>query len=125
MSEKPSEKSEMSSLDMAAHLVKQVVPTDAGATITARIGVTARRLGWSHTRISDVWYRQARRIDSDEMDALRKEAGNEFRKLTTQLARLEMALEHQDADFHRTQISALREHRRFSSLLDSAGTEDC
>ena len=71
MSNKSSEKSEMSDAALASALVKTVVSVDAGATIGERIRTTARKLGWDFSRTRDVWYEQARRIDATEMDQLR------------------------------------------------------
>lgn len=41
-------------------------------TIQACIARAAHRLGWSFTRANDVWRSRARRIESFEMDQLRR-----------------------------------------------------
>jgi hypothetical protein len=68
------------------------------------------------TRLEDIYRGEARRIDADEMDALRAaarhpasiEARNDIAELRSRLARIEAALSVQDAQFHGPAIDALR-----------------
>ena len=100
MSDKSSEKSEMSDVASASVLIREIVPATAGATIGERIRSTARALGWAYSRTRDVWYGQARRIDAAEMDALReakaerqkKEASREFLELMARIERIEATI---------------------------------
>ena len=56
----------------AASLVRQVASgRSMHETIEACITRVATLLGWSHSRTEDIWRREARRIESFEMDALR------------------------------------------------------
>jgi hypothetical protein len=70
----------------------------------------------SAARLEDIYRGEARRIDADEMDALRAaakhpasiEARNELAELRSRLARIEAALSVQDPQFHSPAIDALR-----------------
>ncbi len=65
----------MSASVEASVLIKELAsPAPAGAHVETLIRNVARRLGWSQSRARDVWYRNARRIDAEEIDALRKAA---------------------------------------------------
>ena len=54
--------------------------------IKVRIQRAAEMLGWSYTRTKDLWYGNARRIDAEEMDPLRR-LGAEKRKRADQRKR--------------------------------------
>lgn len=116
MSEKLSEKSEMSDVALASSLVRDVAPL-RGETVRGRIVLAARKLGWSYSRTRDVWYAQARRIDAGEMDDLRKAhearrlaaATHEYLELRARISRIEAALLATDEAFHRPQIDALQQ----------------
>jgi hypothetical protein len=100
MSEYLSEKSEMSSVTEAATLIRKAAePRPIGDSVKAAIRRAAQRLGFSFSRSKDIWYGDARRIDADEMDALRS--------LATRYANIAATLRHQDEDFYRTQADAL------------------
>ncbi len=127
MSEKLSERSEMSDVAFASSLVRGVVPASAGDTIGARIRAAAQRLGWPHSRTRDVWYQQARRIDAREMDQLRtarrevKEADHGIQELRARLARLEAFLAVADEDFHQPAIEDVRRSlRELGGVVDRA-----
>lgn len=117
MSEKLSERSDMSDAVLAAKLIREVVSVDAAPTIAKRIQKTARKLGWSYYRTRDVWQEQARRIDAFEMDQLRigkvtrqlQEARRAHAELTALIAGMEATLSSIDEDFHRPTIDRLRE----------------
>lgn len=60
MSEKLSEKSEMSTVEFCqGALMQQIAPMSVG-NVQRRIEVAARRLGWSYTRTKDTWYADPR-----------------------------------------------------------------
>jgi len=64
-----------SSIDEAGDLVRQCAePRPAGDKVKAAVIRASRRLGFSFSRTKDIWYRGARRIDSTEMDQLRRTA---------------------------------------------------
>ncbi len=72
MSENASEFSKMSSVSEASILVRSIGISREGPIKTA-IDYASRRLGWSYSRTKSIWYRNARRIESREMDRLREE----------------------------------------------------
>jgi hypothetical protein len=49
-------------------------PCPAGDYVKAAVGRAAERAGINYRRMRDIWYGDARRIDSWEMDALRRGA---------------------------------------------------
>jgi hypothetical protein len=56
-----------------AELVRQVAHARGfDETVQACIARAALRLGWSFSRTEDIWRREARRIESFEMDQLRR-----------------------------------------------------
>src|ERR1700759_2607845 len=62
-----------SSLEEAGFLVRKCAePCPAGDTVKAAIRRASQRLQLSFTRIKDIWYGDARRIDANEMDRLRQ-----------------------------------------------------
>lgn len=109
VSEIPSEKTEMSSVNEASLLVRNVAePRLVGDSVKAAITRAARRLGFSITRTKDIWYGDARRIDADEMDRLRTEAARaEADELKQRLLALYRSLAATDPNFHRVTLGAL------------------
>ena len=79
MSDKSSEKLEngvlrVNAIMEASQLLRSVAePVPAGDSVKAAILRAARRLrGWSHNRVRDVWYGDARvRLSADELSELR------------------------------------------------------
>lgn len=56
-------------------LIHQVAePRPAGDSVKAAVGRAARRLGMGITRARSIWYGEARRIESSEMDTMRRVA---------------------------------------------------
>jgi hypothetical protein len=78
-----------SAIDEAQILVQQCAePRPAGDQVKAAILRASRRLGFSFNRTKDLWYRDASRIDAEEMDMLRHAA---FRaELTHAVANIEI-----------------------------------
>ena len=65
----------MSASVEASVLIQSIAgPVPAGTKVKTLIHRAARLLGWSDSRAFDVWYMKARRIDAEEMDALRRAA---------------------------------------------------
>lgn len=95
----------MSASVEASELIKRLAePAPAGAHIETLIRSVARKLGLSFSRARSIWYREARIISSDEMDALRAakaakdEAENAIRrKYSDAIERIEQ-LEHRLAE---------------------------
>jgi lipopolysaccharide/colanic/teichoic acid biosynthesis glycosyltransferase len=64
-----------SSIDEAQILVRRCAePRPAGDQVKAAVRRASQRLGIPFSRVRDIWYGDARRIDADEMDMLRQEA---------------------------------------------------
>jgi hypothetical protein len=63
------------SIDEAQTLVRLCAePRPAGDQVKAAVRRASQRLGIPFSRVRDIWYGDARRIDADEMDKLRQEA---------------------------------------------------
>lgn len=61
-----------SEIDEARNLVQRCAePRPVGDSVKAAINRASKRLGFSNTRTTDIWYGNARRIDAREMDQLR------------------------------------------------------
>jgi hypothetical protein len=58
----------------ATELVKLAADRRVGDTVKVAISRAASQLGWSYSRTEDIWRGEARRIDSWEMDLLRRVA---------------------------------------------------
>jgi hypothetical protein len=77
-----------SSIDEAQTLVRRCAePRPAGDQVKAAVRRASQRLGIPFSRVRDIWYGDARRIDADEMDKLRREA--EKAELTQAVAAIE------------------------------------
>jgi hypothetical protein len=64
-----------SSLEEAQFLVRKcAAPGPVGDTVKAAIRRSSQRLQLPFTRIKNIWYGEARRIDAKEMDQLRQVA---------------------------------------------------
>jgi hypothetical protein len=102
MSERSSEKSEMSALSEASELIQEVA--GPAGSVKERIRRASRFLGFNYERAKSVWYQEARRIDAREMDSLREAArklrqedlervaGEELRRLREEIASLRAAI---------------------------------
>ena len=101
--------SEMSSVAEASTLVKRIAePRPVGDKVKAAIDRASRRSGLSFMRTREIWYRNARRIDSTEMDRLREEAARREAEASVEsVLALRDRLIASDADFHRPAIAAL------------------
>ena len=64
-----------SSIDEAQILVRRCAePRPAGDQVKAAVRRASQRLEIPFSRVRDIWYGDARRINADEMDQLRREA---------------------------------------------------
>ncbi len=68
--------------DEAAKLVVMVCPQRPGESIKSLIVRTSMTLGWSYSRTEDIWRKEARTINSWEMDMLRRVAGKRLSRKT-------------------------------------------
>lgn len=109
----------MDSLGEASDLVRRVAePRRVGDSVKSAISRAANKLGFRFTRTRDIWYRRARRIDAEEMDALRREAVNQAERYE----RIARAMEQTDQDFYSPDIAALVESAKRLRGLDGTGT---
>lgn len=60
MSEKSSEKSEMSTVEFCQGALRQQIAPMSVGNVQRRIEIASRRLGWSYTRTKDTWYADPR-----------------------------------------------------------------
>jgi hypothetical protein len=90
MSEIQSERLEMSASDEASEIMRGLAePAPAGAHIETLIRNVARKVGFTFVRAKAIWYREARLIRAEEMDALRtasKKRGSEVVRLQYEYA---------------------------------------
>lgn len=121
MSEIQSGGAEMSSVAEASALLRRVAgPRGAGDSVKALIRRTARRLQWGPSRVKDVWYQDARRIEAYEMDRLRAEAARaDIENAVRSVVGLRERLAATDPDFHKPTIDAL------DSALRAMGADVC
>lgn len=113
----------MSSVEFASAMLREeVAPLGSAANVKARIGLAARRLGWSFSRTKDVWYGDERiRLSCDQMRDIEEATGvrygrTEINQIDALVSRADALLEGSDPDFHRPFVAALRalvrgEHR--------------
>lgn len=129
MSEKPLEKSEMSSVEFSQYALRErVAPPSlgsAGRRLQHATRVMSRR-NWSANRVRDCWYADPRiSPNADEIRDLEELTGlrygrQELKEIDAYIARAEALLVGQDEDFGRPFIAAMR---AFFGALDRTGTE--
>jgi hypothetical protein len=96
-----------SSIDEARALVRQCAePRPAGELVKEAIFRASRRLEMPVSRARDIWYGDARRIDAEEMDRLRRRA--EEAELAQVLAAIEFLEKRAVASSSDQTISTLR-----------------
>ena len=94
-----------SAAEMTTLLKVVAAPAEPGESVKSVIGRASRRLGWPWGRTKRLYYGEARRIDSAEMDlaraearkrsanaALYNEAKNEYAELNARIAKVEALL---------------------------------
>lgn len=129
MSEKASEKSEMSGELVWASSTLQncVAPPGAAAGKMERISLAARKLRWAFSRTKDVWYGDERvSLKPREIRKIEEVSGvkfgrNEVAEIDHIIARADALLEGADADFYRPHVAALR---AFFRAVARPGTEE-
>lgn len=125
MSEKLSEKSEMSELVFASKILKErIAPPSAASGIGARILTASRALKWSFNRTKDVWYADERvSIKPKELRKVEEVSGvtygQELAEVDKLISRASEILGHDDPDLARPVAAAMR---ALLSALDSART---
>lgn len=128
MSEKSSEKSEMSSVEFVQSALRgHVAPAGSGANVGDRIRRAAGRLGWSYSRTRDAWYGDPRiSINADELRKIEETTGlrygrEELRSIEELIGRADAILAHTDEDFHRPFLAALRAVARLADRSRTQG----
>lgn len=125
MSEKPSEKSEMSSVEFVQYALRSHVAPPARGSVKMRINQAARALGWSVSRTKDAWYADPRiSINADELRQIEERTGlrygrEEIRTNDDLIAKAEALLAGNEADFYSAFVAALR---AVAGNSDRAGT---
>ena len=98
MLEKVSKELEVSAVVEACQLLRKVAePRPIGDSVKSAITRAARRVGFPIARAENIWRQEARRIDAEEMDALRRvamqkqesSARDEIAELRARIARIE------------------------------------
>lgn len=115
MSEKSSEKSEMSTVEFCQRALREEISPPVIGSVKARISAASRQLGWSYTRTRDAWYADPRiSIKPEELFRVEAVSGlsyarQEMRKNDTAIARAEALLDGEDPRLLRTLVAAVRE----------------
>lgn len=116
MSEKLSEKRNVSAVCEAQECVRAIAGAEPGDTVMRQIGRASRRISfWRWSRVKDAWYGEQRmRIGADELSALRQLAkkysgGKEIEsvdidELRGRIRRIEEALRLSDPDAYRALV---------------------
>lgn len=115
MSEKHSEKSEMSEIDWAStQLQLRIAPPSLSSHIGERIRLAARHLGWSPSRTKDIWYGDERvSIKPRELRKIEETTGvryghAELSEIDALIARADTILASQGKDIGSPVLAALR-----------------
>ncbi len=123
MSNKSSEKSEMSELTWASErLQKDIAPN---GSVKERVRDAARALGWKHSRARTIWYADERAsIKPKELRRIEEITGveygrNERAEVDRLIAKADSLLMGNDPDFHGPFVAAVR---AFFGALDRTGT---
>lgn len=113
MSEKTSEKSEMSTVEFGQQALQTRIAPPSLGSVKRRIQVAARELGWSYTRTRDVWYADER-VSMKPQELFRIEAisglqyaRQEVRKHDAAIERANALLHGQDPHLVRTVVAAV------------------
>jgi hypothetical protein len=123
MSNKSSEKSEMSELMWASErLQRDIAPH---GSVKERVRDAARTLGWKHSRARTIWYADERAsIKPKELRRIEEITGveygrNERAEVDRLIAKADALLMGNDPDFHGPFVAAVR---AFFGALDRTGT---
>ncbi len=126
MSEKQSEKSDMSAVEFTQYALRNHIAPPNMGSVKARVRLAARRLGWTHNRVRDAWYADGRiSISADELRTIEEQTGlrygrEELRTIDELINRADALMDGPDADFYRPFLAAMRAAVR---LVDRSRTE--
>ena len=113
MSEKPSEKSEMSTVEFCQRALRDEIAPRSVGDVQTRILRAARALGWSYTRTKDTWYADPRiSIKPEELFRVEAVSGltyarEELRKNEQAIERATALLGGEDTHLIRTVVTAV------------------
>lgn len=113
MTEKSSEKTEMSSTAFVQMALRDRIAPPRVGSVKKRISHCARQLGWTYSRTKDAWYGDPRiSIKADEMRDVERVSGlvyakQEMRTNDELIAKIDALLEGHDADFYSAFRAAL------------------
>lgn len=114
MSEKASEKSNMSSVEFAQYALRNHVAPASAGSVKTRLRLASRRLGWTQNRIRDAWYADPRiSLSADEIHEIEEKTGLRYgrEELRTNQDLIDAAtalLVDVDPNFHGPFVAALR-----------------
>lgn len=113
MSEQSSEIVVVSHTVEAARMLREISPPGEHQNVKSRIGKAARKLGWSASRVKDIWYGDGRvRLRADEFSKLREASAAKDREIANQsfeLDALASRLEAIDPQFYGAEVARLRD----------------
>jgi hypothetical protein len=119
MSEKSSEKSEMSELVWASQMMRErIAPAGSADSKGERIRAAAAALRWKFSRTRDVWYRDERvSLKPKELRQIEEVSGvafarKELNELDEFIARADALLDGENADIYRPLVIAFRQALR-------------
>lgn len=113
MSEKSSEKSEMSTVEFCQRALRDEIAPISVGSVQARIRAASRALGWSYTRTKDAWYADPRiSIKPEELFRIEAVSGltyarEELRKNEQAIERATALLGGEDTHLIRTVVTAV------------------
>jgi len=113
MSEKASEKSEMSTVEFCQRALREEIAPPSIGSVLARIRYASRRLGWSYSRTKDAWYADSRiSIKPEELFRIEAVSGltyarQELRKNEEAIERATALLGGEDPHILRTVVAAV------------------
>ncbi|AGF74119.1 hypothetical protein BAnh1_02320 [Bartonella australis AUST/NH1] len=117
----------MSELVFASEILKKyVAPRSAGGLISERIRYASRRLGWTYSRTSDVWYQDERiSLKPRELRQIEEYTGiyygrKEVREIESLIKIADTLLMGEEENFYRAFLDGLR---AFLRTYHSTGTE--
>lgn len=112
--EKLSEISKMTGVHQASEILQQrIAPVGLCQSVAERIRHASRRLGWSYSRTKEIWYRNARAIQYEEMLKAKEVAGladgkQELKEIDTLIANADRLLDRKDPAVRRAIRAGIR-----------------
>lgn len=104
----------MSGVQQASEILqKKIAPVGLCQSVAERIRHAARKLGWSYSRTKEIWYRNARAIQYEEMLKAKEVAGltdaqDELAEVDSLIANADRLLDRKDPAVKRAIRAGLR-----------------